>query len=177
MTALLLFAQVERAGQVTPLSPAASSIGTLLGAAAIGFGAWLWVRCRREPPDGDATSALLTAGFTWRLPAAGLAVFLGCLVVAGVWIDPQRHPLPFIVIWLLVLIAIMVLLILAGRDLLLVRQRAFRARLELLEDSRRHMEADLRAFRARQQAASPPSFGPGGAHANGAVGAPPHTDQ
>jgi hypothetical protein len=125
--------------QLTPLSPIAKALGTVLAVAIVGASAYLLFKQRRYSD--------LTAGLRWRSPIAVLVGLLGFVVLAGVWIDPTKAPIAFVGVWLAILGLAFSLLLIAGLDMLQVRQRAMQQRLDLLRESRRLLGEDLRTRR------------------------------
>jgi hypothetical protein len=147
MMNLLLFAADVEAGvarlkQVTPLSPTAKVVGSILGVVVAGIGIWLWLAHRAQSGKPEHERGL-GARLRWRTPIALLLALCGVLVEVGVWIDPTKAPGAFVAVWLLVMLLLTVTMVAAGVDWWWVARLATWHKQELIHDDRERLFDEL----------------------------------
>ena len=133
---------------IDPLSPTGKALGTLLGLGTLAASVYLVVRQRPGPKvesqGAASTPRSLVAENVWRLPTARLMAVCAILILVGSWLDPTQYGKPFVVVWASVLCLVMVLLAMAGFDMLTLRRRAFHERIRLMRQNQAEMETDLK---------------------------------
>jgi hypothetical protein len=134
---------------LTPLSPLAHTLGTVLGLFVSLAGSWLalahWLHLR------NAGTESMVRGLGWRIPVALVMVLIGILIIIGAQTNPVTHQREFIVVWVLVLLLTGFTLVFAGVDAWFVGQRATKRRLELIHQRRESIKQEIESLKSHFQ--------------------------
>lgn len=145
------------AADALAVSTSEKTVAGVLGAAVVGLSVYLILRHhgRSAPPDNDPNRVpSLTEGSGWRVPVAVTMGLCGVLVFLGILIDPKAHPAIFVYYWSLLALVVFILVPIAAYDMLIMRKRAYRERIRLLEENRAQIQRDLLEMRRRARAAA-----------------------
>jgi hypothetical protein len=164
MDRLLVFAADVEANagqvrQVTPLSPNVKAWGSILGFLVAAVGVWL-VLSHRAQSGKPAEERPLGGRLRWRTPIALLLAISGMLVEIGVWTDPTKDPLTFLVVWLIAMALLTVTILAAGMDWWWVTHLATLERRALIRGDRDRLLDEI----SRRRKPPPPSPQNGQSH-------------
>ena len=139
------------ASKITHVTPVETS-GKVLASLGIVFVAIAVYVLYRRSAKGRAAEEIggFSARTPWRLPNIIMLVVCMILVQVGVWIDPAKHVVAFLLVWMAALTLTLIVMVVGIFDWLIIRRRAYQARLKLLEKNRQKLRAELTEYyRAR----------------------------